>query len=105
MTIGLAAKAIVAASFVFLLAVAEAILPSDALTLSAQERIAGETVTEAQAKSAGCITCHTSTDEPTMHPTGTVSLGCTDCHGGDADVRAPLGAATTDTAYQRAKRS
>ena len=36
-----------------------------------------------QAQSAGCITCHTKTDEPTMHPSGTVSLGCADCHGGN----------------------
>jgi hypothetical protein len=36
-----------------------------------------------QAQSAGCITCHTRTDEPTMHPSGTVALGCADCHGGN----------------------
>jgi hypothetical protein len=35
------------------------------------------------AQSVGCITCHTTTDEPTMHPSGTVSLGCADCHGGN----------------------
>src|ERR1051325_6525726 len=34
-------------------------------------------------KSSGCISCHTSADEPTMHPTKTVHLGCTDCHGGN----------------------
>lgn len=43
---------------------------------------------EAAAASAGCLTCHTKTDEATMHPGGTVSLGCTDCHGGDASVAA-----------------
>jgi hypothetical protein len=32
---------------------------------------------------AGCISCHTKTDEPTMHPSGTVALGCVDCHGGN----------------------
>ncbi len=41
---------------------------------------------EADGKSSGCISCHTSTDEPTMHPTKTVHLGCTDCHGGNASV-------------------
>ncbi|HEX4916161.1 MAG TPA: multiheme c-type cytochrome [Vicinamibacterales bacterium] len=35
------------------------------------------------AQSVGCLTCHTKTDEPTMHPTGTVQLGCADCHGGN----------------------
>src|SRR3977135_2718646 len=38
---------------------------------------------QAEGKSSGCISCHTSTDEPTMHPTRTVHIGCTDCHGGD----------------------
>jgi hypothetical protein len=32
---------------------------------------------------AGCISCHKTTDEPTMHPSGTVALGCVDCHGGN----------------------
>lgn len=42
-----------------------------------------EATQEAHPQSVGCITCHTKTDEPTMHPTGTVSLGCADCHGGN----------------------
>lgn len=32
----------------------------------------------------GCVTCHTDVDAPTMHESGTVEIGCTDCHGGDA---------------------
>ena len=43
----------------------------------------GESQVEADRKSAGCITCHSSTDEPTMHPSKAVHLGCADCHGGD----------------------
>src|SRR5260370_15935686 len=39
---------------------------------------------EADGKSSGRISCHTSTDEPTMHPTKTVHLVCTDCHAGTA---------------------
>ncbi len=31
--------------------------------------------TDADAKSAGCRTCHTATDSPTMNNTGTVRLG------------------------------
>jgi hypothetical protein len=47
-----------------------------------------QTSEEAAAKSAGCQSCHTSSDEPTMHASKSVRLGCTDCHGGDASVRA-----------------
>src|SRR5258707_8198726 len=46
----------------------------------------GQSQEEADRKSSGCISCHTSTDEPTMHPTRTVHIGCTDCHGGNASV-------------------
>lgn len=48
---------------------------------------------DADRKSAGCLSCHTQVDEPTMHPTGTVRLGCTDCHGGDAAIQKPAEAA------------
>ena len=44
--------------------------------------------TEAQmaAKSDGCFSCHVRTDQPTMHETPAVRLGCVDCHGGNAEV-------------------
>ena len=42
---------------------------------------------EAAGKSAGCISCHTASDAWTMHRTEAVVLGCTDCHGGIANVR------------------
>ena len=48
---------------------------------------AAQTPAEAQAKSAGCLTCHAATDQPTMHANPGVVLGCTDCHGGKAEVR------------------
>ncbi|MEX0644570.1 MAG: hypothetical protein WD076_04625, partial [Parvularculaceae bacterium] len=42
------------------------------------------------AKSAGCLSCHTATDALTMHRAGAdIRLGCVDCHGGDASVFAP----------------
>ncbi|WP_440222445.1 hypothetical protein ACQQ2N_15330 [Dokdonella sp. MW10] len=50
-----------------------------------------QTWEQADAKSAGCTSCHTATDRKTMHATPAVVLGCTDCHGGDANVRAPAG--------------
>src|SRR3982750_3223343 len=52
-----------------------------------------ETSDEAVAASAGCITCHTKTDEASMHPSGTVTLGCATCHGGDPKVYVAPGAA------------
>lgn len=45
-----------------------------------------QTQAEADAKSAGCISCHTASDELTMHASPAVTLGCTDCHGGNPDV-------------------
>ncbi|MEP0203710.1 MAG: hypothetical protein ABJ084_05535 [Halioglobus sp.] len=50
-----------------------------------------QTQEQMAAKSEGCETCHTSTDEKTMHMNPAVKLGCTDCHGGNATVRAPQG--------------
>src|SRR5438132_13677212 len=47
---------------------------------------------QAAEKSAGCLTCHTATDQHTMHVNPGVVLGCTDCHGGKAEVKKPEGA-------------
>ncbi len=46
---------------------------------------------EADGKSAGCVTCHTASDAASMHASPSVVLGCTDCHGGNAQVRGPGG--------------
>src|SRR4051812_5358718 len=46
-----------------------------------------QTIEQAEAKSAGCVSCHTESEARTMHPTPAVVLGCTDCHGGNAAVR------------------
>ena len=45
-----------------------------------------QTQFEADAKSAGCVSCHTDSDAKTMHNLNSVVLGCTDCHGGDAAI-------------------
>src|SRR5882757_5016454 len=58
---------------------------------------------EAARKSAGCLTCHTATDSPTMHLTGTVRLGCTDCHGGDSEVRIAAGTGQNSAEYAQAR--
>ena len=56
---------------------------------------------QADAKSAGCISCHTASDQKTMHAAPSVVLGCTDCHGGDTSVIAPSALARTDPAYEK----
>ncbi len=47
---------------------------------------AGQTPEDVAVKSAGCMSCHEKTDSPTMHISGAVAIGCTDCHGGNAGV-------------------
>jgi hypothetical protein len=59
---------------------------------------------EADRKSSGCQTCHTPMDSATMHTTGTVRLGCTDCHGGNANARIAEGISPTSAEYQSAKK-
>jgi hypothetical protein len=68
---------------------------------SAQFR--GQSQEEGDRKFSGCISCHTSTDEPTMHPTKTVFLGCTDCHGGDSSVSVASGTPPNSPEYRAAK--
>jgi hypothetical protein len=63
----------------------------------------GQSQEEALAKSAGCMSCHTATDEPTMHPSKGVHLGCTDCHGGNNSVAVAAGTSPTSPEYQGAK--
>ena len=59
---------------------------------------------EADRKSTGCVACHGQTDSPSMHPTGTVRLGCADCHGGNADIQPPAGAKSGEGPYDQAKK-
>ena len=53
--------------------------------------------------SRGCLDCHTKTDAPTMHENPAVHIGCAECHGGDATVRA-RGHEPRDPAYEAAKK-
>jgi hypothetical protein len=55
---------------------------------------------EADAKGAGCMTCHTETDQRTMHDVPGVIIGCTDCHGGDAKVALPAGVKKESAKYR-----
>ena len=65
--------------------------PVERTYVSAPAAPAFQTWDDAQKKSAGCVSCHTQSDRKTMHATEAVVLGCTDCHGGDANVFAPPG--------------
>src|SRR2546422_11218455 len=65
--------------------------------------VRGQSREEADRKSSGCISCHTSTDEPTMHPTKTVHLGCTDCNGGNSSISIAPSAAPNSPEYNSAK--
>ena len=69
-----------------------------------QVRSAMPSSEEAAAASAGCVTCHTKTDEASMHPSGTVTLGCASCHGGDPTVGVDGGLAADSPEYRAAKR-
>jgi hypothetical protein len=62
-----------------------------------------QTQEEADAKTRGCMSsgCHTPIDSVTMHAPGTIRIGCTDCHGGDANVM--NNAASGTPAYVQAK--
>ena len=70
---------------------------------SSQSRL-GESQEEADRNSTGCVACHGQTDSASMHTTGTVRLGCTDCHGGNADVMPPAGAQKGSAGYDEAKK-
>ena len=58
-----------------------------------------QTAQQADAKSAGCVSCHQGI-EP-MHRSPAVKLGCTDCHGGNSNVRNMAAPGTAE--YESAK--
>ena len=65
--------------------------------------VRGQSHEAAERKSAGCVTCHSPMDEETMHPTKTVQLGCSDCHGGDSSARIAPGTHANSSEYTAAK--
>jgi len=62
-----------------------------------------QTAEDAAAKSTGCVSCHTASDQATMHTNPAVKLGCTDCHGGDAKVAITRGSDPRSKAYIAAR--
>ncbi|HLZ49301.1 MAG TPA: hypothetical protein VKP61_00995 [Candidatus Acidoferrum sp.] len=96
----LSTVSVCALSFVFALGV-DSVLPVRASQDSSTVR--GQSQQEAARKSSGCVSCHSSTDEPSMHPTKTVFLGCSDCHGGDASVSVASGIAPNSAEFNATK--
>lgn len=66
--------------------------------------VSRQTQAEVERKNAGCVTCHTTTDAPTMHMATTVKLACVDCHGGRGEVVRPEGAPPGSAGYDVAKK-
>ena len=64
----------------------------------------GQSQADVDRKNTGCVSCHVSTDEPSMHPTRTVRLACTDCHGGDITVVAQVGVNPKSAEYEQLKK-
>lgn len=57
----------------------------------------------AEAKSAGCTSCHVDTDRKTMHSSPAVVLGCVDCHGGNAAIVGDPGLSHDSPGYVAAR--
>jgi outer membrane protein OmpA-like peptidoglycan-associated protein len=79
--------------------------PIDRHYVTAPSAPAAQSPEEVAAKSAGCSSCHTQTDNASMHPNAAVNLGCTDCHGGNAAVTLSPGVARGTAAYMKAQES
>jgi hypothetical protein len=67
------------------------------------DEMRGQSREAAAQKSAGCLSCHSPMDEATMHPTKTVQLGCTDCHGGNAEASVKAGTSPNSSEYEAIK--
>ncbi len=73
--------------------------PRDIHYVTAPAAPRGQAPAEAESKSAGCRSCHTATDQATMHQNPGIVIGCTDCHGGNARVFLAVGIKREDPAY------
>ena len=73
-------------------------------TAAQQGNLLGQSQADVDRKNTGCVSCHVSTDEPSMHPTRTIRLACTDCHGGDTTVVAQVGANPKSAEYEQLKK-
>jgi hypothetical protein len=66
---------------------------------AAQEDLIRQPPEVAAAKSASCILCHQGIDDPDMHESVSLNLGCVDCHGGNPRTRSLQAPATGSPGY------
>jgi hypothetical protein len=76
---------------------------AQSLAQKPQQNLLGQSQSEVDRKNTGCVSCHTTTDEPSMHPTRTVRLACVDCHGGDSTAILPAGTQPGTAGYAQLK--
>ncbi|TXH02952.1 MAG: hypothetical protein E6R07_13685 [Nevskiaceae bacterium] len=74
--------------------------PRDLKYVTAPSAPRWQSAADADIKSAGCQSCHSATDHKTMHANPAIVLGCTDCHGGNAQVFVDPGTRRQDAAYR-----
>src|ERR1700734_1045258 len=73
-------------------------------TAAQQGNLLGQSQADVNLKNPVCVSCHVSTDEPSMRPTRTVRLACIDCHGGDTNVVAQAVANPSSAEYEQQKK-
>jgi len=61
-----------------------------------------QTQADVEQKSNGCASCHTSTDQKSMHSSPGVKLGCADCHGGNPEIVRNQTSEHSSAAYREA---
>ena len=66
-----------------------------------QMPVLGQSDEEVLRKSAGCLSCHTATDRASMHTSDAVTLGCIDCHGGNAAMSRDPNTPRNTEAYRK----
>src|SRR4029077_19303518 len=80
-----------------------AFYPQQTLAQQSPDTVLKQPQPDADHKSSGCLGCHAPLETPSMHPTGTVRLGCTDCHGGNTEVRIAAGTSSSSAQYREVK--
>ncbi|MBL4828152.1 MAG: hypothetical protein JKY66_10670 [Spongiibacteraceae bacterium] len=82
------------------------VLPVASLEAAAYITAPNAPISQTQAaeieKNVGCVSCHTDSDQKTMHRNPAVILSCTDCHGGDTVVLRPAGTEQGNARYDNA---
>lgn len=64
----------------------------------------GKSSDQVELNSLGCKDCHIKTDAPSMHKNAAIQIGCTDCHGGDANIRRDPTLKEVTSSYEDVKR-